>query len=117
MGLETNRNNYFQSVADSIKRKFFEECPAIETVAKELLDLAIEGDMELLYYVKKDILNLRDDRPKLPPNKDEYSCWCPKCGFRGGSHLLGGGNPIADTGDFDDPYCPICFSKDIEDFD
>lgn len=33
---------------------------------------------------------------------------CPKCGWEGLSRDCGGGYPIADTGDFDDPTCPKC---------
>ena len=38
---------------------------------------------------------------------------CGGCGWWGCSSLLGGGSPIADTGDYLDVYCPVCESVDI----
>lgn len=37
-----------------------------------------------------------------------YGCKCVKCGWIGSSETAGGGEPLADTGDFDDVYCPKC---------
>lgn len=45
------------------------------------------------------------DHPKFFP------CQCPKCGWRGMSDETEGGNPIADTGDFNDIVCPVCFKN------
>lgn len=37
-----------------------------------------------------------------------YDVRCPKCGWEGSTEDCGGGMPIADTGDYDDPTCPTC---------
>lgn len=42
---------------------------------------------------------------------------CSKCGFIMCSSLLEGGGQIADTGDYNDPNCPICGSHDIDDYE
>ena len=48
--------------------------------------------------------------------KEELEKWwhaqCPKCGWDGLSRDCEGGEPIADTGDFNDPLCPMCIKKD-----
>jgi len=36
---------------------------------------------------------------------------CPKCGWEGSSEHVEGGGQIADTGDYDDMFCPDCFKK------
>jgi hypothetical protein len=46
-----------------------------------------------------------------------YYCECPKCGWKGSSEFLLGGGPIADTGDYDDVYCPVCDNWDVEEID
>lgn len=44
--------------------------------------------------------------------KDElavfYPVFCPSCGWKGLSRDTAGGGQIADTGDYDDIYCPMC---------
>ena len=44
-----------------------------------------------------------------------YLAECRKCGWWGSSELLNGGHQLADTGDYDDVYCPICGNNDIYD--
>lgn len=44
-----------------------------------------------------------------------YTVKC-ECGWWGSSRLLSGGIPLADTGDYDDVYCPVCGNTNIEDF-
>lgn len=48
---------------------------------------------------------------------DELEKWwiatCPRCGWEGLSKDCKGGEQIADTGDYDDCYCPECWKKDI----
>ena len=47
--------------------------------------------------------------------KEEYFlAKCDKCGWYGSSKLTLGGDQIADTGDYDNIYCPICGSSDID---
>lgn len=46
--------------------------------------------------------------------KGYYTAECEKCGWWGSSVLLDGGGQIADTGDYDDPYCPVCGNKDLD---
>lgn len=37
-----------------------------------------------------------------------FTAKCTVCGWWGPSNLLQGGVAIADTGDYDDAWCPIC---------
>lgn len=36
---------------------------------------------------------------------------CPTCGWIGNTGFADGGGQIADTGDYDDPICPVCFES------
>lgn len=48
-------------------------------------------------------------------NSDKYYwCKCENCGWEDSSQYCEGGGAMADTGDFCDPMCPICFSNKIE---
>lgn len=56
----------------------------------------------------------------MPDNKKKYTeeellLWypakCSFCGWVGLTRDCGGGSQIADTGDYDDPLCPVCLSK------
>lgn len=38
---------------------------------------------------------------------------CDVCKWWGSSRLLGGGGPIADTGDYGDCWCPVCGNTNI----
>lgn len=44
-----------------------------------------------------------------------YEVICDKCSWSGCSKDCGGGGQIADTGDYSDPTCPICFSNQLND--
>lgn len=50
---------------------------------------------------------------------EEFARWWPAkcrcCGWRGLSRDCLGGEPIADTGDFNDPLCPECLSNKLDD--
>ena len=48
--------------------------------------------------------------------KTYWHAMCFNCGWSGSSKKTDGGGPIADTGDYDDLYCPTCGGDDIEDF-
>lgn len=54
---------------------------------------------------------------KILPDGEKkwYVCECEKCGWIGSSEHVGGGGAIADTGDYDDIYCPMCGSGYIAD--
>ena len=43
-----------------------------------------------------------------------FTAECLECGWWGSSRLVEGGHPIADTGDYSDPVCPVCYSDEIE---
>ncbi len=43
-----------------------------------------------------------------------YWCKCEGCGWEDSSEFCEGGHAIADSGDYSDPVCPICFSNNIE---
>ena len=45
---------------------------------------------------------------------DYFTADCKHCDWWGSSRLLEGGGPIADSGDYDDAYCPVCGSTDID---
>jgi len=61
--------------------------------------------MGISYRVEK---SLDNDESRFWPAK------CKNCGWKGSSSLLTGGESLADTGDFDDVYCPQCDSDDLE---
>ena len=48
---------------------------------------------------------------------DNFEAQCNKCGWFGYNNELAGGGQIADTGDYDDARCPVCYSTDVEDAD
>lgn len=54
---------------------------------------------------------------RKPSKKDlgqsYYHASCDKCGWHGSSRLLWGGGPIADTGDYDSCYCPVCGNDNV----
>lgn len=50
------------------------------------------------------------------PNSSYYTVAC-ECGWYGSSELLNGGNEIADTGDHEDTYCPVCDNNDLQNLD
>src|SRR6185503_2321145 len=49
---------------------------------------------------------------KILPDSEKkwFNAKCESCGWFGSSEYLLGGGQIADTGDYDDTYCPICQS-------
>lgn len=53
----------------------------------------------------------------LQPDATYYMCQCEKCGWMGMSYACAGGGQIADTGDYDDPLCPKCFSNRLNEPD
>jgi hypothetical protein len=46
--------------------------------------------------------------------KSYFPAECETCGWIGSSGNAAGGRQIADTGDYDDIYCPCCGSRDID---
>jgi hypothetical protein len=46
-----------------------------------------------------------------------YTVKCEKCGWWGSSKFLEGGGQIADTGDYDDCYCPVCGNADPDEIE
>jgi len=46
--------------------------------------------------------------------KKWYDAVCGNCGWWGSSEYCNGGGAIADTGDYEDPTCPVCNSNHIE---
>lgn len=54
---------------------------------------------------------LPDDEKKWFPME------CEVCGWIGSSEHSAGGGQIADTGDYDDPLCPCCFSRNVDETD
>ena len=76
---------------------------------------------QLYEYI--DLLNTLVYKLEISLNKSELSIYddyyynviCKKCNWTGSSKFLLGGCQIADTGDYDDLYCPFCNSKDLKD--
>ena len=58
---------------------------------------------------------MQDGAIILGTEEDLQEYWiakCPRCGWVGLSGNCEGGDPIGDTGDYDDCYCPKCIEKD-----
>ena len=55
---------------------------------------------------EKRVVRLKWDDPKWWPAR------CPECGWEGMSDETEGGHQIADTGDYDNPVCPVCCHSD-----
>jgi len=51
---------------------------------------------------------------KIECTNNFYPASCDSCGWFGSSELLEGCHQIADTGDYSDPLCPVCFSNKVE---
>lgn len=64
---------------------------------------------EPTYFVEK-ILNSFEKR-------NYFCCSCDKCCFTAMSSVWEGGGQIADTGDYDDMFCPKCYSTDYSDIE
>ena len=70
------------------------------------------------YFTDEQIDIIKKSFQPLSP-EDDKKWWlghCQICGWWGSTELCGGGQ-IADTGDYDGPYCPICGSDEIADVD
>lgn len=52
----------------------------------------------------------------LPDKENYYPALCGNCGWKGMSSICGGGDAIADTGDYSDPCCPKCERETINDY-
>lgn len=68
------------------------------------------GSVELLETFHRLKYNLRhfDQYFQLTPQEENYFDVDCECGWWGSSKWLLGGGEIADTGDHDDCYCPVC---------
>ena len=51
---------------------------------------------------------------KTTTEHDFYPCLCLNCGYLAMSNNFIDGEQIADTGDYEDPYCPHCQSQMLE---
>jgi len=54
---------------------------------------------------------------RIVPKDPYFVGQCNSCGYKCSSEEWGGGSAIADTGDYTDPYCPLCLSKDVDEAD
>jgi len=99
----------------------------ITTVYREALE-------KILYIIKDDTLDIaqtidfaeetaqqalskaedRGEVIKIECTNNFYPASCDSCGWFGSSELLEGCHQIADTGDYSDPLCPVCFSNKVE---
>jgi len=88
----------------------------------------IEGRADMLQVQRQDYDNAQPtETPSMPVEevpakriipKDPYFVGqCNSCGYKCSSEEWGGGSAIADTGDYTDPYCPLCLSKDVDEAD
>lgn len=62
------------------------------------------------FFIEKMLNSLSD-------KNNYYFGECERCGWSGSSSVMAGGGQIADTGDYDDVRCPICYSFDIMDLE
>jgi hypothetical protein len=69
---------------------------------------------------RRGLLACMPNVPHMPLVNDGETHWynaeCESCGWYGSSQYLDGGGQIADTGDYNDCYCPWCGSTAIEDY-
>jgi len=88
---------------------------------KEHLKNSFDGENHYIYeYIESIdlVLNNIINAPNYyTDNRDEdekkiyYIAKCSSCGWWGSSKYLLGGEQIADTGDFNDCFCPVCYAK------
>lgn len=93
---------------------------------EKLIDVADKTDetkldwenVELQEVMQRAIYNLKHGanyyRPVPSDDTKHTYCKCDKCNWEGSSKYLLGGGQIADTGDYDDSYCPVCGSTEID---
>ncbi len=62
-------------------------------------------------------MSFKRDKMNICKEKGYEPVRCEKCGFIMCGSLLEGGGAIADTGDYNDPSCPICGSHHIDDYE
>lgn len=100
-----------------------DEEATIKSIQKRIMDSdpAASTESWLQSDLLDDIVNRlkiasQSYRPASPEDIYEgyYTAYCERCGWFGSSRLLNGGDPIADTGDYDDCYCPVCGNTDID---
>jgi predicted RNA-binding Zn-ribbon protein involved in translation (DUF1610 family) len=83
-------------------------------------DETLHRNMEWVETLERIVNNL-----KIAPNSyrftskedkknNYYTSECDKCGWWGSSKLTEGGGQIADTGDYDDVFCPVCGNYELE---
>lgn len=58
--------------------------------------------------------NKSDEKALIFKSGRYYWCKCEECGWEDSSEYLLGGGAIADTGDYDDVYCPICGCTNLD---
>jgi hypothetical protein len=106
---------------------------ALEAVAKSLAycewtgaelssgGIAVRADLreisDGMIALRKKIHGWLRERPRCTA-KDSMGWWsafCDECGWAGLSRDCEGGWPIADTGDHEDPRCPVCLTVLDED--
>lgn len=64
----------------------------------------------------KEALPLQDVK-KIIPKGSYFVGQCGNCGYKCSSEEWDGAGQIADTGDYGDPLCPMCGSKDVDEAD
>lgn len=103
-----------------ITQKDIEKISALKkTLSKELTRIYSNEKADLVEAIDRIVGNLKiapfcyRDAPKDDVDKGYYTAECEKCDWWGNSKYLGGGGQLADSGDYDDCYCPVCGSKDI----
>jgi len=86
-----------------------------DTTCEKFIDLQT---LNLIETLDRAIYNLENGAQyfKEIPNElgeNWYYAECESCGWHGMSKYLLGGHAIADTGDYSDCICPVCWSKKI----
>lgn len=75
-------------------------------------DWGVKEACSAIRRVKVGLIELLQDLELPPPTRPApepyWLCRCPTCKWRGHSGEADGGDPMADTGDFNDVVCPVC---------
>jgi hypothetical protein len=94
-----------------------------ENFDKAYENLCLKHDLDII--IRDSGLQVFRERAKRMPaviadsfkpvlDEDYYLAECQHCGWWGSLRLLKGGGFLAGCGDYDDVYCPLCGSSDIE---
>lgn len=85
--------------------------------SSEVFNWDIANKIECLDRLVRNLRIAPNSYKLCSPESKFNTTECIECGWYGSSELLDGGGQIADTGDYDDCYCPVCGNSDLNDKD